>query len=93
MERGIIDVAAFDAEMAMGGYGQVETKERPAGDVTPDHAHGFSVRALVLDGAITLTWNGAFKTFSAGEVFTMEANCRHAENIGPNGVRYRVGRR
>lgn len=87
------DIEAFDAGLAKDGYGQIETKSRLAGDVAAEHSHGYDVQALVLDGVITLTWNGASRTFSPGEIFTMDANCPHAEVVGPEGVRYRVGRR
>lgn len=31
--------------------------------------------------------------YGKGEVFTMAAGCRHAEEIGAEGVRYLAGRR
>lgn len=92
MRHGRPDLEAFDAALAADGFGQVETKVRPPG-AAGEHAHGFEVRALVLEGTITLTWNGVTRTFSPGEVFTMAAHCPHAEVVGPGGVRYRVGTR
>ena len=51
------------------------------------------MRALVLDGEITLTVSGDARTYRSGDVFTMAAGCAHAESVGPDGVRYLVGRR
>ena len=41
-----------------------ETKELPRGHQADSHAHDFSVRALVLAGEITLTWNGTSRSKS-----------------------------
>jgi quercetin dioxygenase-like cupin family protein len=51
------------------------------------------VRAKVLAGEITLTHAGASRTYRTGEVFSMEAGCEHAEQCGPVGVTYTVGRK
>ena len=56
-------------------------------------ARAFDVRALVLEGRIALTVDGAKRTYGAGEVFAMAAGCRHVEDVGERGVRYIVGRR
>jgi hypothetical protein len=47
----------------------------------------------VLDGEITLSFKGTSQTYRAGDVFTMAAGCEHAEQCGPAGVTYTVGRR
>ncbi|HXY41108.1 MAG TPA: cupin domain-containing protein [Vicinamibacteria bacterium] len=88
-----MDTKAFEASLTRDGYQRIETKELPRGHRADSHAHDYSVRALVLDGEITLAWNGAWRSFTAGEVFTMEAGCAHTEAVGPDGVRYLVGRR
>ena len=64
-----------------------------AGTRNAEHAHPFEVRALVLDGQISLSVAGVARSYGKGEVFTMAAGCRHAEEIGAEGVRYLVGRR
>jgi quercetin dioxygenase-like cupin family protein len=88
-----MDAKAFEAGLIRDGYQRIETKELPKDHRAGSHAHDFSVRALVLAGEITLTWNGASQSFRAGEEFTMDAGCAHTEAVGPDGVRYLVGRR
>lgn len=57
-------------------------------------ATGFEARlALVLDGDITLTVEGKARTFGVGDEFSMQAGCKHIEDVGTQGVRYLVGRR
>ena len=87
-----MDARAFEAGLTRDGYQRIETKELPREYRADSHAHDFSVRALVLAGEITLTWSGASRTFTAGEEFTMDAGCAHTEAVGPDGVRYLVGR-
>ena len=84
---------SFETALRADGYDQVETKQLAAGTHNAAHDHPFDVRALVLDGEITLTVDGKASAYRKGEVFTMPAGCRHAENIGAEGVRYLVGRR
>ena len=88
-----MEAKAFEAALVERGYREIETKALPSTYRAREHSHGFDVRALVLDGEITLTVNGGARTYRAGDVFTMEAGCAHAEAVGPEGVRYLVGRR
>jgi len=87
-----VDAKAFEAGLTADGYRRIETKELPRGHRADSHAHDFRVRALVLAGEITLTWNGTSRSFRAGEEFTMDAGCAHTEAVGPDGVRYLGGR-
>src|SRR4029077_4437698 len=91
--RRAMDAKAFEAGLTRDGYQRIETKELPRDYRAASHAHDFDVRALVLAGEITLTWNGGSRSVAAGEEFTMYAGCAHAEAVGPDGVRYLVGRR
>lgn len=83
----------FENSLRAAGYREIETKQLPADTHNAEHDHSFDVRALVLDGDITLTVAGEARTYREGEIFTMAAGCRHVEDIGAEGVRYRVGRR
>jgi quercetin dioxygenase-like cupin family protein len=47
----------------------------------------------VLDGEITITRGGKAQTFRAGDSCEVPAGTVHAEQIGPEGVRYLAGRR
>lgn len=87
-----MDTANFENSLRSEGYQEIETKELPARTHNEEHDHPFDVRALVLEGRISLSVAGATRTYAAGEVFTMAAGCKHAEQAGTNGVRYLVGR-
>lgn len=88
-----MDIASFETALQAEGYGNVETKQLPAAARNTEHAHPFEVRALVLEGQISLGVAGQVRTYAKGEVFTMPAGCGHTEEIGAEGVRYLVGRR
>src|SRR4029078_10499881 len=90
--RATMDAKAFEAGLTAGGDQRHGTKELPPGPRADSHAHDFRVRALVLAGEITLTWNGTSRSFRAGEEFTMDAGGAHTEEGGADGVRYLVGR-
>jgi quercetin dioxygenase-like cupin family protein len=83
----------FEAALRQDGFSEIDTRfvvAQPTGD---EHTHPFDVRALVLEGDITLTVHGTARTYRAGEVFTMARDCPHSEAIGPDGVQYIVGRK
>ncbi|MBM3571930.1 MAG: cupin domain-containing protein, partial [Alphaproteobacteria bacterium] len=80
--------SAFEARLKQEGFLDVSEAALPAGESRGEHAHHFDVLALVLDGAITLTWAGAARSYGAGEYFTMKAGVMHAEDVGSAGVRY-----
>ena len=88
-----MDAAAFEKNLHSEGYQQIETKGLPSGTHNDEHGHPFDVKALVLQGEISLTVAGNKRTYRTGEVFTMAAGCKHVEDIGAQGVRYVVGRR
>ena len=84
--------AHFEFALRREGFA-VERKLLPPARCVPEHAHPFDVRALVLNGEITLTVEGIDYTYRAGDIFVMPAGHRHAETVGPEGVEYVVGRR
>jgi quercetin dioxygenase-like cupin family protein len=88
-----MDAAAFEAALRRDGFTEIETKTVPAKPPSTPHAHAYDVRALVLEGEITLTSEGTTRRYGAGEVFTMAAGCAHAETYGPAGLTFIVGRR
>ena len=85
--------SSFEEELKRDGFADVETKSAQSNKHAAAHAHPFDVRAKVLAGDITLTVDGASRTYRAGDVFTMAAGCEHSEQCGPEGVTYTVGRR
>lgn len=87
------DSHGFETALRSAGYAEVEIKQLAAGTHNAKHEHPFDMRALVLDGEITLTVDGEARAYRSGEVFTMDAGCGHIEDVGAQGVRYLVGRR
>ncbi|MFM9886619.1 MAG: cupin domain-containing protein [Burkholderiales bacterium] len=88
-----MDLTAFKAGLAQDGYTEIDTRAIEPNLYNPAHSHPFHVRAQLLEGELTLAWDGQQRTFRAGEVFTMAAGCEHTERFGPEGARYIVGRK
>jgi len=88
-----MDATEFETGLKQDGYREIETKKVPGNIATKPHSHDFSVRALVLAGDITLTYEGRSRTFRTGEIFEMTAGCMHQEEYGPDGSTYLVGRK
>jgi uncharacterized cupin superfamily protein len=88
-----MDNAAFTAALMKDGYHDVSTKSQPASMENGVHSHPFDVRALMLEGELTLHFNGKTEIYRAGDVFAMQAGCEHTEKFGPQGATYLVGRR
>ena len=61
--------------------------------VNPEHSHPFDVRAMVVKGALTLTREGASRTYKPGETFAMPRGCLHYESYGPEGAVTLFGRK
>ena len=88
-----MNTTEFETGLRRDGYQDIETKTVGGNVATKPHAHGFHVRALVLAGDVTLTFEGRSQTFRNGEVFEMAAGCEHAEQYGPDGATYLYGRK
>jgi quercetin dioxygenase-like cupin family protein len=59
----------------------------------PDHTHRAETAHIILGGELTLTMNGASKTYRAGERCDVPANTVHSALMGPHGCRYLIGER
>ena len=92
MTAATIDRNRFESDLKADGY-EVLTNTTPGAKVNPEHSNPFDVRALVLKGAVTLTVDGASRTYAAGEVFTMARGCRHFESYDERGAEVLLGRR
>jgi quercetin dioxygenase-like cupin family protein len=88
-----MDRTVFETELHEHGYAEVADRRMEPDALNPEHAHEFDARLLVLEGAMTITAEGAEHTYHAGDTFTMSAGCRHSERSGPDGARYLAGRR
>ena len=85
--------AGFEARLREQGYDNIGQREMAANTVNDTHTHDFDAQVLVLDGEITITRDGKAQTFRAGDSCEVPAGTVHAEQIGPQGVRYLAGRR
>ena len=83
----------FEAELREQGYLEIVDRRMEADALNPEHAHEFDARLLILEGAMTVTAEGAARTYHTGDTFEMSAGCRHSERSGPGGARYLAGRR
>lgn len=88
-----MNATEFETSLKRDGYQDIETKKVPGNVSTKPHAHDFGVRALVLAGDITLTFEGQSRTYGVGDIFEMTAGCVHNEQYGPDGTTYLVGRK
>ena len=89
----MIDEKSFEARLRSEGFPEIRTNQLAPSCHNDEHSHPFDVLALVLDGEITLTVDGKARRYGVGEEFSMKAGCKHIEDVGPQGVRYLVGRR
>jgi quercetin dioxygenase-like cupin family protein len=88
-----VDKTAFEAELRRDGYGEISVVRFEIGHDLPVHAHAYDVRALVIEGELTIVVGGKPRRYRPGEVFSLAAGCPHAEQAGPEGVRFLSGRR
>lgn len=86
------DAERFEQKLKAEGYPEIKFNQYKPNQHNPEHDHPFDVHALVLEGDITLTVDGKKTRYAVGDEFKMAAGCRHVEDIGPQGVRYIVGR-
>ena len=75
------------------GYRAADMVEMEAGTVIDTHTHDFDAAVLVLSGDITVTTEDGATTCRAGDTFQLNNGIPHTEHIGPDGVRFLVGRR
>jgi mannose-6-phosphate isomerase-like protein (cupin superfamily) len=57
----------------------------------PDHTHAALTAHIILDGEMTLTMDGASRTYRVGDRCDVPAGAVHSARIGPQGCRYLVG--
>ena len=70
----------------------VEVQQAPNGRLSI-HEHPFEVKALVVEGDITIVIDGLSKIYKAGEIFHLELKQPHAESHGSEGVKYLASRK
>lgn len=88
-----MDRQVFETELKREGYDEILTGTTQGPKHNGEHSHPYDVKAMVIDGAITLAWEGRTQTFRNGEIFTMARGCPHTETFGPEGAVTLVGRK
>ena len=58
-----MDRETFEAELKRDGY-DIQTNTTQGVKVNPEHSHPFDVRAMVVQGALTLSREGTSRTLS-----------------------------
>ena len=87
-----MDRPTFETELARDGY-EIVTNTTPGAKVNPEHSHPYDVRAMVIQGALTLHRDGSSQTYRANETFSMPKGCLHYESYGPEGAVVLFGRK
>jgi len=88
-----MDRTEFETKLRADGFQEIVASQAAPNATTSPHAHPFDVRALVLSGGLTLSWNGQSRRYGPGEIFEMTAGCEHSERHGTEGGEYLIGRR
>ena len=83
----------FEAEALAQGFDEVAERRWEPDAVAPEHSHPFAVRALMVQGDLWLTLDGAERHLRAGDTFEIARDHPHAERYGPEGGTYWAARR
>jgi quercetin dioxygenase-like cupin family protein len=75
------------------GFGNTYVWEDRPNAHYPDHTHVEETAHIVLSGEMTLTMDGATKTYRTGERCDVPAGAVHSARMGPQGCRYLIGER
>ena len=87
-----MDRQTFEAELKRDGY-DVAINTTPGVKVNPEHSHPFDVRAMVVQGAITMTSGSESVTYKQGDAWDLARGCLHSESYGPEGAVVLFGRK
>lgn len=88
-----MDEPSFRAQVQQDGYGDFAVREWEPNTVHEQHTHDYAVRLLVLQGELSVTTVAETRTCRAGDTGSLDARVPHAEKVGPEGVRFLVGRK
>ena len=89
----MVDEANFREKMKKDGYGDATVRDFLPNHSMPTHTHEFGASLVVLDGEITITMEDRSVTCQTGDIFALDANVSHAEQVGEEGVRFLVCRK
>ena len=82
----------FESVLRRDGFA-VDRRVLPAGTFVAEHAEPIDVRALVMEGEMTLTFDGCDYACREGDIFVLPAGIMHSQTVGADGVDYVVCRR
>jgi hypothetical protein len=82
----------FEAAERERGCSEVIARSWEANSVQDTHTHPFHARALVVQGEMWLTVDGATQHLQPGDRFDLAPGTLHAERYGPEGATYWVAR-
>jgi quercetin dioxygenase-like cupin family protein len=83
----------FLALLSQEGFNEVVTVTRDANGTLDVHAHPFEAKALILTGDVTIRIGDDARKYGVGDIFHLRTSIEHAEDYGPEGVSYLVGRK
>lgn len=83
----------FEREAKADGYDEVLQRDWTADSLVRDHTHPFDAYAVVVQGEMWLTCDGATRHITPGGTFSLPRNTVHSERYGSQGVSYWVARR
>ena len=75
------------------GFRQTYVWQDAPNTAYPDHTHATETAHIILQGEMTLTTNGAWRTYRAGERCDVPAGAVHSARMGADGCRYLIGER
>ncbi|MFN0187059.1 MAG: cupin domain-containing protein [Aquabacterium sp.] len=85
--------ADFEAAARAAGFDQVLERPWAPDAVVQTHTHPFAVDAVVVQGEMWLTHDGATRHLGPGDRFTLGREVPHDERYGPQGAMLWVARR
>ncbi len=88
-----MNIQEFEAHLKADHFDEIVSLQKPVGYAMGEHTHPFEARALITQGDITLTVDGAATTYGVGDIFRLPAQTPHHENAAAHGVTYLVGRK
>jgi len=89
----MMDTQAFTEQLQREGFDEIVTRTSEVTQVHGVHSHRFEVKALVVQGQLTLGLGDKTFVYRAGDMFHLPLDCPHTEDVGPSGVTYIAGRK
>jgi len=83
----------LSAQLLAEGFSLIYVWEDGPGALYPEHTHRVETAHVILKGEMTLTMDGASKTYRAGDRCDVPAKAAHSAIMGPQGCRYLIGER